>query len=174
MCISQQSFFSIELFFFLFIFFFFFFCLAGPLTFLEKILSAVLYFYKLRFFFFSLFVPLFSVFWFPVVLSCFLLLVKLLSFYSYLGFCFFFFFPFFTFVTLLVYFLPFQDAFENTASRRSLPHLITKPRWRFRANYDDTRSNKERKEPARSSCLNRITLACFNVTRARDVAFLRS
>ena len=48
-------------FFFLFIFLF---CLAGPLTFLEKILSAVLYVYKLRFFFCS---SIFC-FWFPVVL----------------------------------------------------------------------------------------------------------
>lgn len=57
-CVTPSQSSSSIVIFFLFIFLF---CLAGPLTFLEKILSAVLYVYKLRFFF----VPLFSVFGFP-------------------------------------------------------------------------------------------------------------
>lgn len=96
-CVTpSQSSSSIVIFFFLFIFLF---CLAGPLTFLEKILSAVLYVYKLRFFFCS---SIFC-FWFPVVL--------LFRFPS---------FPRqncpFTYPSFLLYLSPIFNTFKNTFS----------------------------------------------------------
>lgn len=107
-CVTPSQSSSSIVIFFLFIFLF---CLAGPLTFLEKILSAVLYVYKLRFFFCS---SIFC-FWFPVVL--------LFRFPSFLRQNCPFTYPSFIFPRFLI--------LLRTPSPRSPSYVHIKPRNRF-------------------------------------------